>query len=434
MKAVRSWGPTILLTLAFTWSYVDRHIFSLLVEPIKASLAISDARIGLIHGISFSLFTVIATLPLAWLADRGNRPRLIAWCIAGWSLMTMACGLSTHWLHLLLARTGVAIGEAGMPPSVLSYLTDTVDRSRLSRASSFFLLGPFIGGGLAMFVGGALYAASAGWSIGDWPLVGGLERWQLLFMIVGAPGLLFAAAVMTLREASSSGRSGRKATPFTEVLAYIGGIRSFFVPYCVSLALLALIYNAYIIWLPATLMRDHQMSMVDAGIVVGTIFLGAGGTGTLLSGWFVSRQGEARALPRAIQVIAIACGLIWPVACLAPFAPSAIAACLYGLAIFLTSAIFGIGAYPFQIMAPPHIRARTIGAYLMIISLTGAGIGPIAVGALSDVFQNLSLALGVVGSAATTISVALMMLALRNLGRLHGDATALPGGSWQAAT
>src|SRR5690606_32263411 len=87
------WGPTILLTVAFTWSYVDRHIFSLLVEPIKASLAISDARIGLIHGISFSLFTVIATLPLAWLADRGNRPRLIGWCIAGWSVMTMACGL-----------------------------------------------------------------------------------------------------------------------------------------------------------------------------------------------------------------------------------------------------------------------------------------------------------------------------------------------------
>lgn len=113
ISSVKAWCVSILLAVCYCLSYLDRVILSTLTEPIKASLQISDTQIGLLQGVSFSLFYVIASLPLAYLCDHGNRPRLIAACMSFWNVMTMACGVATNYWSLLLARIGMAMGEAG---------------------------------------------------------------------------------------------------------------------------------------------------------------------------------------------------------------------------------------------------------------------------------------------------------------------------------
>ncbi|MFA7555742.1 MAG: MFS transporter [Spongiibacteraceae bacterium] len=149
----RAWYSAFILTLCFTFAYIDRYVLSLLVNPVKESLLLSDTQIGLIQGVAFSIFYVAATMPLARLSDTGNRPVIIGWCVAVWSLMTMLCGMASSFWQLMLARIGVGIGEAGLPPGSMTMMADSFDNKRLAKATSLFMLGPFIGGGLA-FMGG----------------------------------------------------------------------------------------------------------------------------------------------------------------------------------------------------------------------------------------------------------------------------------------
>ena len=112
----RAWGAVGLLMAAYFMSYVDRTILSLLVEPIKHSLHLSDTQIGLLQGATFGIFFMLMTFPFGWVADRGHRMRLIALGIAVWSTMTAVCGLCGNFAQLFLARMGVAAGEATLIP------------------------------------------------------------------------------------------------------------------------------------------------------------------------------------------------------------------------------------------------------------------------------------------------------------------------------
>lgn len=409
----RTWYMIVVLTLSFTLAYVDRHVLSLLVNPIKESLGLTDTEIGLLQGVAFSIFFVAATLPLARLSDSRSRPLIIGWCVAGWSLMTMLCGAATGFWQMMLARIGVAVGEAGLPPASLTLMADSLDRRRLAIATSVFMLGPFLGGGLAFLAGGALYDLSAQWVLPSVPLLGQIERWQVIFVAVGAPGLLLALVVgLTLRDPRVRAAQPKESASTRRVARFIAGHWQFCITYIVSVGLLVLLLNAHISWLPSAMIRAHGVDEAQMGMLFGPLYLLAGGGGTLLAGYYVSRAGSDM-LGRTLKAMCLGTLLLLLPAIFAPLVSSfALGMTLIALSVFFTSAIVSMSTLPLQFSAPLAVRAQTIAVMGLLTTLMGTGLGPIITGVLSDrligqVEQPLSVALAVL---AVLVVPAILML------------------------
>ncbi|UNA34422.1 MFS transporter [Klebsiella pneumoniae subsp. pneumoniae] len=142
--------PVGLFLACFAFSYLDRQIMSILVEPLKATLHISDIQIGILQGFSFTLCYATAGVIISRMVDSANRVRLIAVCVAIWACSTMLCATAGSYTELLIWRGGTAIAEAALSPAVLSLFADMFIASRLTRATGIFMLGPYIGSGLAL--------------------------------------------------------------------------------------------------------------------------------------------------------------------------------------------------------------------------------------------------------------------------------------------
>jgi len=187
------------LFTAWMLAYLDRQIVSLLVPALKHSLHLSDSQVSLLQGIAFSLVFGLAGIPLGRFADRTVRRTLVAAGMAFWSLATIACGLADSFAHLFVARMCVGLGEACMAPAIVSLVADYFAPSHRGRALGFVQIGAPIGNSAALILGGALLTyLTLVEASGALPF--GLEPWQLVFITVGAPGILAAAVVMFLQE------------------------------------------------------------------------------------------------------------------------------------------------------------------------------------------------------------------------------------------
>ena len=422
----RAWLAVTLLTVAFTLSYCDRHVLSLLVTPIKADLGISDTRMGLLQGIAFSLFYVLASLPLARLADVGHRPRLIAACVAFWSVMTMLCGAAASFWQLLLARIGLAAGEAGLPPAAQTLMADGFSRRRLAHANAIFMLAPFVGGGLAYLGGGVLYAMVERWPALSLPLVGELTHWQVVFMLVGAPGLPLALVIaLWLREPRSLQvrAAGRSST--REMLRFVISEWRFSVLYMIGVSLLVTLLNAHIGWMPTAFVRSRGVAPGEVGLVFGPVYLVAGAAGTLLAGWLAGRGGDDP-IGHQLRWMRLGVLLLLVPAVAAPLAPTLnLGLVAIGLAVFLTSAIVAQAVLLFQFSAPVAVRAQVLALFGLLSALLGTGMGPVLVGVLSDAFagsgQPLARALVMLAAVLVPVIALLLHVVMRQHQRLRLD-------------
>ena len=419
----KTWPTTVLLTLCFTLSYMDRHVLSLLVEPIKASLKLSDAQIGLSQGLSFSVFYVLASLPLARWIDRGHRPRIISLCIAIWCSTTMLCGTAQNFWQLMLARIGVASAEAGMPPAALTMMADLNDAKSLARANSTFMLAPYIGGGIALTGGGALYAAAQSWN--QLTLLGRVfEPWRLVFVLVGLPGLLAAAAVLLLREPrradNASGiatLSAHKAISLVELGRFLKQEWRFNGAYMLTISLMIMTLNAVVSWMPAVLMRSHAVSATTAGLKFGPIFFSAGIIGTVIAGAVISRHNR-NTVERIFRYMR---GCVWlaaPAALFGPLVPSmTLQLALVAVTLFCVSSVNSLSSLPMLLIAPSHIRAQALAFLALVSALVGTGLGPLLVGIISDSIHftenPLPIALSIVGFTATAIGSLLLQVLVK---------------------
>jgi MFS family permease len=409
-----AWYGTIAVSLAFTLSYIDRQILSLLVTSIKASLGLSDTQIGVLQGVSFSIFHVLATLPLAWLADRVHRPRLMAACMIAWSFATCAAGLAFSFGSLMLARIGVAVSEAGLPPAAQSLLADLHDRPGLARATSIFMLAPFVGGGLALTLGGKLYAASASWDLSGIAGLAALERWQLILLLAGLPGLVLAPAMaLTVREPRLRMAATRPRAAKGALAGFLLENRAFCFPYMTAIALLITILNAHVAWMPTALMRRHGLDEAAVGLGFGMVFIPAGASGTLTAGWLVGRSRKDQMLERTVRLMRGATiAMILP-ATLAPLAANlGQALALLAPAIFILSAIISMSSIPFQLTAPPQLRAQALAALSIAAAFVGTGLGPLLIGLLSDAFEASAASDPLARALATAAGVILPIIAI----------------------
>ena len=151
-----AWFVVGVLMLAYMNSFIDRQILSLLVEPIRADLGISDTQVSLLAGLAFSIFYTLMGVPLARLADQSNRRNIILVGIGSWSIMTALCGAAQNFWQLFLARIGVGVGEAALSPAAFSMIADYFPKQRLARAISVYSMGVYFGAGLALMIGGVV--------------------------------------------------------------------------------------------------------------------------------------------------------------------------------------------------------------------------------------------------------------------------------------
>ena len=206
-----------LLVLVYAFNFIDRQILSILAEDIKRDLHLSDAELGFLYGTAFAVFYALFGIPLGRLADNWVRTRLLSLGLAIWSAMTVLSGLSTSFVQLSAARVGVGIGEASAGPAAFSMLSDWFPRERRATALAIYSGGLYLGGGVSLLIGAVVVKAWNAQYPGGGPL--GLVGWQAAFLAVGAPGLLLALWVATLKEAIRGRADGlppppRVADPF----------------------------------------------------------------------------------------------------------------------------------------------------------------------------------------------------------------------------
>ena len=414
-----------MLALCYTIAYLDRQVISLLIQPIQESLKISDTVFGLLHGVSFSLFYVAASLPLAWLADRTHAPRVMSACVAFWSAMTMACGFAGTFAQLMAARIGVAIGEAGLTPAALSTLADRFDRNRLATATSFFMLAPFLGGGLALGAGGALYSWAQRIDREALPLIGGIDDWQLVFLIVGAVGVIPALLLLLIVDRKEPTQEAEQSNLRDLLLMFRRDWR-IYILYQLAMATTMVVLASYVTWLPAAIMRSKGINEAQIGALFGPIYLVCGAAGTLSAGFVVMMRAGKDPVRTVLSYMLGILTLLWPLAGLGLLTSSLnIELALMGAALFLISSITSLSSLPFQYITPRHMRAQAMAIMAMITALFGTGLGPVLAGWLSDQLTSerhpLSVALSLIGAVCIPIVICALTVVFREHSRRRLD-------------
>lgn len=409
----------VVLMIGYIVSFIDRQILSLMVQPIKTDLGVSDFEMSLLQGFAFALFFCILGLPFGRLADRYSRRHIIMVGVLLWSVMTIVCGLANSYAMLFLARMGVGVGEAALAPAGYSLLADMYRKERLVRAMSVFTLGGMIGGGLAFLVGGQVidYATAAG----DNPFgIAGLKPWQFTFIAVGLPGILVAALFLLVHEPARRGAVTETRPSFTEAFAYLWSRRADYGPVYFAATFMAVLSYGGLTWFPTHLIRTYGLTPGDTGLILGVIHIGSpilGATlATVLTERFMAR-GLHDAPLRTISIIAPLSGLFF----LAPLAPTLeLTIAMWVLAVIFSNAYYGVVVATLQTLTPNNLRATNSAMLTLVVSMGGLALGAALIGGVSDtLFADDPRGIGKAMSLVCGISAVLAMLvALRGRKRV----------------
>ncbi len=376
-KTAYSWWVVIVLTVAYIFSFIDRVILALLVEPIKRDLHLSEVEVSYLMGFSFALFYTILGIPFGWLADRANRKWIITFGIFTWSILTAGCGLVRNFWQFFFMRAGVGIGEATLSPSAYSMIADYFPKDKLARALSVYGTGIYIGSGLSMIAGSSIL-----YMVGDSPTTvipyfGEIFSWQLVFFYVGLPGLLIAVVMATVREPRRQGIT--EATPnvsFRETLAYLLPNAQSFFGITFGLGFYTMVTYSAASWVPTFLVRTYGVGKVEVGFYYGISTILMAGAGILVGGWLADhwqKRGIVNAKIR-VALVGVVCFLICNL--IFPLMPNFALAYLFILPTnFFASFPFGALPAAIQAMMPNQMRASSSAVGLLIINLMGMGLG-----------------------------------------------------------
>ncbi|MGU7784670.1 spinster family MFS transporter [Burkholderia sp. PU8-34] len=414
------WYVVLICMLAYVFSFVDRQVLVLMIEPIKRDLHLSDTQFSLLNGFAFSLFYALMGMPIAYLADRYARPRIISLGIALWSVATAACGLSQHFLHMFAARMGVGVGEAALSPAAYSMLADSFPKEKLGRAVAVYSLGSFIGGGVAFLVGGYVIALLKHASVFTLPLVGQVHAWQVTFLIVGLPGVLIALLfAATIRDPQRKGLAhdrtgGIRRVSIADALRFVAKHRNTFACHYLGFSFYAMTLYCLLSWTPAFYIRHFGMTAVEAGYTLGTVLLVANTAGVFCGGWlndWLLRRGHADAPLRA-GTIGAAC-LVIPAALFTQVEHLPTSLALLVAAMFFASFPLPTSAAAMQALAPNQMRAQVSALFLLVSNLIGLGLGTTTVALFTDRVFGAPAA---VGHSMAIVNLAAAVLATLLLG------------------
>jgi predicted MFS family arabinose efflux permease len=365
----------LVLLLVLASNSVDRLALGLLLQDIKIDLRLSDTQLGLMSGIAFALFYSLMGIPIARWADRGNRVAIISTTTALWSVAVAACGMAANFVQLLLIRVGVAVGEAGCMPPAHSLIADHFTRAERPRAVSRYKIGPSLSGVVGYFL--------AGW-------LNELYGWRLTFVILGLPGLALATVVrLTLREPRHHRNepSVTRAEPRVREVWTVLWSNVTFRHLLVGFSVVSFFAYGIVKWKPAFFIRSYGLQTGEVGTWF-TVIVGLGGIlGTYCGGELAARFAthNERLQLRAMAVAYCCFGFLSALMYLSPNH--------YGAFAFMAIATLGGAAAngplfaTLQTLVPPEMRAMAVATVYLFANLIGLGLGPLAVGIISDALR-----------------------------------------------
>ena len=372
----RSYALALFL-LVYIINFVDRQIFSILIEPIRLEIHLSDTQLGLLGGIAFAIFYTFAGIPIARWADVGVRKNIVALALVIWSVMTMFTSTAKGFGTLLIARVGVGIGEAGCSPPIHSLISDMYPEEERGTALSTYALGIPIGAAIGTLVGG-------------W--IGEYFGWRMAFLVVGLPGIIVAIVVFfTVRE-PPRGHSEpdhvqvqKDLVPLVDTIRFLWGLRAFR-HLSFAGALHAFVGYGVGLFIPAFFMRVHGFGLAETSTYLFLIGL-TGMIGTYLGGYLGDRMGKKdkrwyMGVPGIATIIGVPFAVLFyttgdPMLAIVLAIPGAILGPMYLGPTFAMT----------QTLVPPAMRSTASAILLFVLNLIGLGLGPVFAGFLSDTLK-----------------------------------------------
>jgi MFS family permease len=400
-----------MLTAMYAFNYLDRYVLSMLIEPIKRELQLSDTALGFLTGPAFAVIYASFGIPIARLADRSSRRAILALSFAAWSAFTALSGWARSGLELTAARIGVGIGEAGGTAPAHSLLSDYFPANTRARALAIFQMGVYLGQFMGIYAGGIL-AVEIGW--------------RMTFVAAGLPGLflavlLFASVREPQREQSDAAADETARPAFRDGLRALWRLGSFrWLVLGGGIASFA--GTGFGSWVPTMFVRVHDMSLAEVGRTYAWYNVPAALVGTLAAGWIADRlaQRDPRWLLR-VPVISLVASL--PFLLGVALLPDARLALLCAIPSGLLGAgwappVYGAG----QNLVPPQMRAFASSLLVLSLTLLGQGAGPQIVGLLNDALaprfgeDAIRWSLAIV-LATTLLGAAMIVRAARSFAR-----------------
>lgn len=405
------------LMVASAFSFLDRLALSMLIEPVKADLDLSDTQVSLLAGAAFAgSYVVFAFIFGRWVDTRERRGAIVVG-ITVWSLATAACGLVRSFGGLFAARAVIGVGEASLNPAGYSIIADYFRPARRGLATAIFACGATLGGGLAIMGGGQLIDRAYAEGV-VLPFVATSAPWQVVFVVIGLPGLLVALLIaFTVREPVRTLSTGEDiAIPrISDAFRYIGAHARVFGPLFAGYSCVAVMGYSFMVWGPAHFMRLHELSAGDVGLLLGLGY-GIGGTIGLLAGGFVSdRLVKGGRIDAPVLVTIAAVIFETPLFVTAYLAESLLAAeTLFCAGMAVASIVGGLQISMVQSLAPNRLRGVMAAVFGACVNLAGFGIAPTITAWLAESLfggpMGIGKALALMTAVAGTLALLLLLL------------------------
>jgi len=374
----------------------DRFAIAVLIRPIKAEFGIGDFQAGLLVGAAFALFYALALLPMGWLADRFSKRRILFFCLAFWTLATMACGLAGSFLALFVCRMLVGSGEAALGPCGQGIIGASFRREELAKPIAFYSIGIQVGAAFGVFVAGAVLTAGANGALSGLPIIGEMAPWRVAFIVLGIPGLLALCLVPLINDPTQKLQSQikEKLEPIMPFLKEHGAIYVFLF---LGTSISAGGFGSLSAWAPEFMIREYGMSPAKAGGAFGSVMLFSALSSQFLYSTSVDAFAKRGMVDSAIRVGLLPLVLSIPAAFFAMTAQSE-SVFLIGLFVlmFCLMPLSAMGITALHQIAPNKFRARLTSILILLITFMGFAIGPAAVGWFSEfVFGEAKLGLAI---------------------------------------
>ncbi|MDF2119151.1 MFS transporter [Roseiarcaceae bacterium H3SJ34-1] len=419
-----AWWLAILLALYYALSVVDRVIVVHMVDLIKRDLSITDFQLSLVFGPAFGITYAVFSYPWGWAADRFQRRWIMFLAVAAWSLATVGTGFARSFEELVAWRVLLGVAEAAIAPTALSMLADRLPADRLATALGIYNTGPKTGATLAYVLAGLAIAWATTIAAGDTPFFGGRKTWQLVMFMIGAPGMVMAFLIWTVKEPSRRGSQVTQATVVgadATFLAFLRANARLVIPFVAAFSLAGAAALALTTWTPAFIVRTYGWSPIQYGPWMGAVSA-VGGFSVVIKGavvdWIYSR-GHRDA---AMQFYTWLLFLFLPLGGLSFFAPNPyvfFVCFLFLSAIAVSGFLYAMASI--HLFTPQQFRGQMLGLLMVVYPLVSSLFGPTLTAGLTDfVFQDqakLGWSLAIVTTGCMAATLILLRYVLRLLAR-----------------
>ncbi|MFZ1990335.1 MAG: MFS transporter, partial [Alphaproteobacteria bacterium] len=410
----QAYWALFLFAMSLVVNFLDRGIINLLVQPIKHDLHLSDMQVSVLMGFAFIVFYIILGFPIASLVDSKSRRFIVGFGLFCWSGMTALCGVAQNFWSFFFCRVGVGVGEACTGPATFSMLSDFFPPARLTRAIAIMSFGSIAGVGLAQMIGAGVIQSLSGVPDLHVPVLGTIHNWQMVFFVVGLPGLVVAALMFTIVEPPRRGRLTKSETArsisWLDVLKFVGRNRKCYLPIFLAVGVSTIVFSGSAAWSIEFYRRSYGWSAVQTGYLLGVMILITAPTGLMIGTWLSERYARRGFDDANMRVAAWVSIFALPWGIIGPLMPTPWLA--LGCAA-INGTIFSIGGAPLsaalQVVTPNEMRGRISSLYLFIINVLGTGLGPTFIAMLTQiVFRDegkLNLSLAVSAAIAAPVPV-----------------------------